>query len=544
MSTEKIYDVVIATSRNKKIKGGSIRLALDSIRKQVVQPHSIIVVSNGNDKEENLWLQTEVCKAYEAQYVEGSVQSRAAARNVGIESSRSPFILFMDDDIIVTPAAVEIALSHVSENYYCCGAHRRYLPTNIPLKKLRYLIDTNQWDVVDQLANDQPVSDSGYRQRFRRFPHQSTFLCCFGIVSRRIAAEIRFDERYSGWGLEDTDFMRRLLNRIGFRSIADAKVYHIDHLVSPYIWDDHWGKNFQLYLEGIGENGYLRVFDLFQNTECPPKSSSALLLPTNSSGSDYKHLSVGSKDRKLILEEMITECRNDNNAAALILTGSTLHNQAARDLDIVRVNFGGDSGFDKKDLLGTVVEEQVISIPSLESTLFHPEWFPDTWLWIAGRYVNGSYLWMRVDVESFVRDTIRLTLARRLCHFLTYHLGSMVRCIQKKDLSDKLTALKHIVSILCLWKGEYPDRMEFPYTSNPNIALQLRDCKTMITKSSSFGQEDLLAELTDPVIEIIRRGALESTVQRVFLPDSFNGLEIIRAEQWGRIEFNWGKIFR
>lgn len=543
MIREKSYDVVIATSRNKQIKGGSIRLALASMRKQSVQPHSIFLVSNGNDQEENSWLKTDVCKTYEAQYVEVSLQSRAAARNAGIECSRSPFILFMDDDIIVSPRAVETALSRVSERHFCCGAHRRYLPMSISLDALASMVDTGEWDVVDQLACDQPVSDSGYRQRFRRFPHQSTFISCFGIVPQRIATELRYDERYTGWGLEDTDFMRRLLNRIGFRSIADAKVYHIDHLVSPYIWDDHWGNNFQLYLGGIEENGYLRVFDLFQQKECPPKSSSVLLLP-KTKGSQYKQFSVTSRDSRFILQEMISAARNDSNVAAVILTGSSLRSRTARDLDIVRVIFGGDSGFEKRNHRGTVVEEQVISIPSLESTLFHPEWFPDTWLWIAGRHANGSYLWMRVDIESFVRDTIRLTVARRLCHFLTYHLGSMARCIHKKDLSDRLNALKHIVSILCLWKGEYPDRMEFPYTSNSQIAFQLRKCRTVLMKSSSLVEKHLLAELAEPVTAIVSRGSLETTVQRVFLPDSFTGLEIMQREKFGRIEVSWEKIFR
>lgn len=544
MIKKKTYDVVIATSKNKNVKGGSIKLALTSIRKQTVQPHSIFLVSNGNDQEENSWLQTEMCKVYDAQYIEIPFQNRSVARNAGIDQSRSPFILFVDDDIIIPPGAVEIALSRVSESHFCCGAHRRYLPMHISLEKLTSMVYTNKWDAIDHLANDQPISDSGYRQRFRRFPHQSTFISCFGMVSRQIAAEVRYGERYSGWGLEDTDFMRRLLSRIGFRSIAEAKVYHIDHLVSPYIWDDHWGKNFQLYLEGIEEHGYLRVFDMFQHTECPTRSSFALLLPTNSGRFGYKQISLRTKSKSLILQEMITACRNDNNAAALILTGSTIHSRTTRDLDIVRVIFGGDSGFEKKNVKGTVVEEQVISIPSLESTLFHPEWFPDTWLWVAGRYANGKYLWMRVDIESFARDTIRLTVARRLCHFLTYHLGSMARCIHKNDLSDRLNALKHIVSIFCLWKRKYPDRMEFPYTSNPNISLRLGRCKTILTKSSLFVEKGLLAELAEPVTAIIRKGSLETTVQRVFLPDSFTGLEIMRREQWGRIEVGWEKIFR
>jgi len=538
----KSYDIIIATNANLRIKRGSLEIALISISKQTLKPNSIIIVNNGCETQfENLWYQN-LCKDFNATYIEQKYPNRSQARNIGINKSVSEYIVFLDDDIILPPTSIEICIDRISQDYFCCGAHRRYLSMDISVENLNSLVRNEDWQDIDELANDQQLMDSGYKERFRHFPHQSAFISCFGIVPRKIALEVSFDENYKGWGLEDTDYMRRLLNVIGFRSSGEVTIYHIDHLVSPYIWNDHWGKNFELYLKGINQFGYLRIFNLFQHKECPAKSPEVLLstqkLDINSSTSELPF------NIKTCIDSLITEYLKDNNLASLVLTGSSLYSKNPKDLDIVKVVFSGNSGFKVKKKDNIIIEEQTISIPGLEAILFHPEWAPDTWLWIAGRYVLGYYLLVRINVRLIAIENVNATLNRRLCHLLTYHLGALVRLVRQDFNEDKIEGLRHIASILFLSEQSFPDRMKFPFTSNHSIIEKIKMFKNLIQTEKQYLERYLLKELSNSIINIIQRGRLEETEQSVFLTDCYLGLEAIESQKWGKINANWEKIFR
>jgi glycosyltransferase involved in cell wall biosynthesis len=537
------YDVVIATSGNRSIKSGSIRATLESIRQQTVQPLAIHVVNNGcASPSDTRWLRS-ICERHGAKYLEFAHANRAAARNRGMSQCRASYVVLADDDIVLAPGAAELALGRVSPQHFCCGARRRYVPMNVDLDKVRELVRTRNFQELDRLASDEQVAVSGYRQKFRKFPHQSTFIGCFGILPRRITSEITFDERYVGWGMEDTDYMRRLLHRLGFRSLSETTVWHIDHLVSPYIWADHWGKNFELYLEAAPEWGYLRLFELLQRNECRAKSQSVLLLD----GSERKRHGVYprrlSAQHRVALDRVRATHDKDRNTAAILLTGSALYKRSPRDLDVVRVTFAGDSRFELLNL-GKQVELQTISIPSLEATLFHPEWFPDSWLWIAARYAEGSYYWTRVDVRTLALESIRATLTRRLCHLVTYHLGALIRCIRARTVPEQYEGLKHAAVILCLWRQEFPDRMRFPYARNKQTTVTLRKLMRLLKCRNVALERQICAELAQPVREIVQRGQLESSEQRIFLPDCAVGLEILKHWGWGNIPAVWERVLR
>ena len=69
--------------------------------------------------------------------------------------------------------AINHLTNKISKNHFCCGAHRRYISMDISIEKLGLLVEKEEWQIIDNLSNDQQLMDSGFKQKFRRFPHQS-----------------------------------------------------------------------------------------------------------------------------------------------------------------------------------------------------------------------------------------------------------------------------------------------------------------------------------------------------------------------------------
>lgn len=536
------YDIVIPTFRNLHTKQGSIDLTLESTRKQSLSPKRIIVVNNGDSDESSCKWLIKVCAKHDAEYIMLPEANRSAARNEGIKRCESEAILFLDDDIIIPKAAMECALPRISNQQFGCGAHRRYISMDEPLEIMRNSLEHSRWDIIDKAANDDQVSENGYRQEFRRFPHQSTFISCFGIIPRWITKAVMFDEAYRGWGLEDTDYMRRLLQHIGFVSLSEICVYHIDHLVSPYKWRDHWGKNFEIYLRGIKESGYLRVFDLLQKDSIDPSDlSNVLLLERQQDDRTINEkIPIQLEDNyKKALIDIVASYSDDPNTAAVMLVGSALRLSTPGDLDIVRITFSGESGFDVHQRYGCNVELHMITIPGLEATLYHPEFLPDTWFWNAGRYVNGAVLFSNTDISHLITSSIESAFKRRGMHFLTNYLGALIRCARTKSLINRLEGLRYAASLLFFWKRIFPEETKYPYTTSSTVRELLSSCYDILADISCNAEQKICEEFNDIIPEIVRRINSESNLKRVYLPDSYIGMQVLKSRGWSDVTGDW-----
>jgi len=123
----------------------------------------------------------------------------AAARNIGLHESRGEMIVLLDDDILVAPDFLRRVLA----------AHRRH-PGHVLLGRIvapwddcvdpfhRYLLqaeDVNRYDFRDPLD----------------VPATHFYTGCVGIP-RSALGELRFDDRFCVYGVEDIEFGYRLLS--------------------------------------------------------------------------------------------------------------------------------------------------------------------------------------------------------------------------------------------------------------------------------------------------------------------------------------------
>lgn len=126
----------------------------------------------------------------------------ATARNQAAAAARFPALLFLDVDCIPMRGLVGAMAHHIDRHDALIGAEVHYLPADAP---------TTPWDETRlvRLATTHPA---------RVFPHAGVveapqpglfWSLAFGVRRARFEALGGFDERFTGYGAEDTDLAFR-----------------------------------------------------------------------------------------------------------------------------------------------------------------------------------------------------------------------------------------------------------------------------------------------------------------------------------------------
>lgn len=89
-------DIIIPTYKNLR----GLKLCLDSIRECTTVPYNLIIVNNGDDEEMHDYLFNEI--EYKRVYIRKKGLNFAQAINEGIKASSSKYVLFLNDDVIVS----------------------------------------------------------------------------------------------------------------------------------------------------------------------------------------------------------------------------------------------------------------------------------------------------------------------------------------------------------------------------------------------------------------------------------------------------------
>ncbi len=537
------YDVVIPTHANGEAKGRSLELVLSALAKARTHPDSIIVVNNGEASHyHRRWL-SEICTAYGATIVELEKPSRARARNVGAARSSAQYLLFCDDDIIAGPVAVQLALDRASSQHFCCGARRRFVPMTAPRERVSRMVDTQDWDALDRLSNDTRVPESGWRSEFTGLQYHSSYIGCFGLVPRATFEAVGgFDERFEGWGLEDTEIMRRLLGVLGFHSLRDATVWHLDHLVSPYIWEEHWGRNLEVYCDQQREKPMLDLGRLFSVDSCEPADRNILIPPPKETGRDPALIMKLEPELSGALNDYLAEAERDDGIAGVILSGSTLWSQHPEDLDLEKVVFVGDTACRRTWVGAVAIDEHVVRLSAVRHTLHKPFFYPETWPWIANRYFQGVYLHQKVDMERMFRNSLPDVIHRNILHLLTFHLGRALKAASREYLADRFDGLKHGAVLACLSEGMFPDRMNYPYSGSTAVR------RIVNTLQEGLGCDDparrrnsVLTTLEEVVSRLVTVHDLEGRGGPIYYSISEEGLGAL-CDMRFRLRAFWGKI--
>ncbi|MBX3274247.1 MAG: glycosyltransferase [Sandaracinaceae bacterium] len=145
------------------------------------------------------------------------------ARNLGIERAIGDVVIFADDDVLVGPDYVEAHLSlheaRRGERMVVLGPRHRTLAFDGATP--------GPADFARAERDDRIADLEGRSVDTHEAPWIFVYSCNFSVT--RGGPELRFDDGFSGWGLEDTELGYRL-HHAGYRIVEEprAQVLHVD----------------------------------------------------------------------------------------------------------------------------------------------------------------------------------------------------------------------------------------------------------------------------------------------------------------------------
>ena len=201
-------------------RDSNLRHTLRGIASQTVAPGEVIIVEMGDGPNFMIDCPFEV-------NVVGMVQDWeflpvAEARNVGVLHSQFENLVFLDVDCIPAADFCEKIISQVKETDGLVMGSPKYLC---------YAKDRNRAiKSLPELSIFHPARPlvQGFRLED---DHNMFWSLCFGISRRRFEEVGGFDEGYSGYAVEDTDFGQKLKQAKVPFYLSDAEVYHQQHPV-------------------------------------------------------------------------------------------------------------------------------------------------------------------------------------------------------------------------------------------------------------------------------------------------------------------------
>ena len=190
----------------------------------------------------------------------------AAIRNKAIRNSKGDYVIFLDGDCIPRPEFVSRHAALAEEGSFVTGnrvllsrkATKRALSNDIALHRLSFT-DWLRWRLTGRVNRLLPLislPDSRWRQG-NRTKWKGAMSCNLAVWRHDLDTINGFDERYRGWGLEDSDLVIRLFNSGVFRKegrFATA-VIHLWHEKHDRRWSiDNW-----TILKAVQETGAIRA---------------------------------------------------------------------------------------------------------------------------------------------------------------------------------------------------------------------------------------------------------------------------------------------
>ena len=537
------YDVIIPTHDNLS-KSRSIALTVKNLLACPTQPEKIIIISNGDNNPDCIdFLGSLCCSAPNILLLEMDKASRSAARNLGLRNAKAECILFVDDDILVSHEALESFLHIVSAGNFCCGARRRFIPYGWSYDDIKdNLSDEDYFSKIDKMASDNPSSAAGPRGPFVAQPHKVSFITCFGGAPREAILSVGgFDEEFDGWGLEDTDLMRRLLRHYSYEWLGDVTIWHLDHLISPFSWSEHWDSNWPIYLKGVRDHGYLQVTKFFSKSYIAAENREVLLFPVKSDRNHLQEeLSIMDGELKTELVDYVEKCRDDINVGAIVLGGSSTSTNSPNDIDISKVTFQGGQRFSTFGDNPIPFDQHEISFRSVKDILNRPQYISETWLWWAHRYYSGIYVYEAIECRHLFRQLIQETLELWWLHFLSYHTGRALICLREKVISDRAPGLRHVAAIAAISIGAFPCKMRYPYIDSEKLIPLIDKCERLFTDESTMIKQDALINiLGETISNTIDRYSFSLKTPHIVYNESAYALKMISSVLNIRIPFEW-----
>ena len=218
--------LIITTFKNPK----ALDLVLSSVEQQTKRPQQIVIADDGSDTESHQVVKKYLTRLPIELTWQPDIEFRAArSRNLAISRVTTDYVIFIDGDCILPRSFVESHLKLSGQKILVAGG-RSLLDEKTTAKLLTNTIDINNNLLFAGFkfwrAPLGPIRDIQNKN------WESVRTCNMSISLKNIHLVNGFDERYIGWGKEDSDFIVRLLHAgIKIRSgRLAACVCHLHHI--------------------------------------------------------------------------------------------------------------------------------------------------------------------------------------------------------------------------------------------------------------------------------------------------------------------------
>ena len=145
--------------------------------------------------------------------VGGEPFSRGASINDGVRRAGKPDVLVVADaDVITVPGQVRDAVAAATEAPGMVQPFSRYIP-------------------LDAHTTGVALDDGGIPWRYADYP-VATWICvsaCTVMTSQSFVRAGGFDERFKGWGYEDSAFDLMMACKVGLRRNIEGPAWHLAH---------------------------------------------------------------------------------------------------------------------------------------------------------------------------------------------------------------------------------------------------------------------------------------------------------------------------
>jgi GT2 family glycosyltransferase len=217
-----------------KDKISRLRLVLYALALQITEKHEVIVVADGCNQDTLLEFQ-KINLPFQPVLVRcGLSVGRAAARNEGIQRASGEILIFMDDDRIPGPDFIQGHIqAHRKKHCMVSGKRMQLFLTEEFINQLGDYKEFNAQIEKTLLAAKQDITWQNKAYLINTFSPIPWFACVSSNLSVKRSDMIEvgmFDEKFSGWGWEDTDLGYRFVkNKIPMVRLSSAINYHIVH---------------------------------------------------------------------------------------------------------------------------------------------------------------------------------------------------------------------------------------------------------------------------------------------------------------------------
>ncbi len=259
---------VVVTTYNRP---DALALVLDSLARQTLDSFDVVVADDGSRADTRALIDSRRA-TFPAPLIHAWQDDdgfRAArARNLALTHARGAYVVFLDGDCVVLPTFLENHLRFAETGWFTVGRRcflRRWASEQI----LRRALPIETWPraVLFALAafggsnrpfQLLPIPQSASRRKNRPTEWDKAQTCNLGVWRSDIDRVGGFEEGYGAYGLEDTDFVIRLI-RAGVRRIT---LEHVDPVL--HLW--HARKK-------TGEDNRARLEALIQGDALLPQRS-------------------------------------------------------------------------------------------------------------------------------------------------------------------------------------------------------------------------------------------------------------------------------